>query len=178
MKDFLNLMYNNIGDKCKLCEILIEKINNIQFSSKPNDMLTINDYIFYPNKNIFSRGQRLAVSFGINSEGLQRKLLSSFVSFFKISNDDYFEKFVYMNLIFQTADLMPVKMTIYNDDTYTFDIFQSDIKTTFYRKINETAQLILNRNVKEIYFMVTYTHTLLSENIFNMTTRERLEIKP
>ena len=28
MKDFLNLMYNNIGDKCKLCEILIEKINN------------------------------------------------------------------------------------------------------------------------------------------------------
>ena len=83
-----------------------------------------------------------------------------------------------MNLIFQTADLMPVKMTIYNDDTYTFDIFQSDIKTTFYRKINETAQLILNRNVKEIYFMVTYTHTLLSENIFNMTTRERLEIKP
>ena len=106
MKDFLNLMYNNIGDKCKLCEILIEKINNIQFSSKPYDMLTINDYIFYPNKNIFSRGQRLAVSFGINSEGLQRKLLSSFVSFFKISNDDYFEKFVYMNLIFQTADLI------------------------------------------------------------------------
>ena len=47
-------------------------------------------------------------------------------------------------------------MIIYQDDTFELDTFHSDIKTTAYRKINETANKIANEDVKEVFWMQTY----------------------
>ena len=51
---------------------------------------------------------------------------------------------------------MPTLMTVYNDQTFSLDSFTADIKTIFYRKLNETAQRILREDVKEVYFMMVY----------------------
>jgi hypothetical protein len=74
----------------------------------------------------------------------------------KDMGDTVFEKFVMMHVIIGSSDLKPTIMTIYQDDTFELDTFHSDIKTTVYRKINETANKIANEDIKEVFWMQTY----------------------
>lgn len=50
-------------------------------------------------------------------------------------------------------DIMLAIMIIYEDETYDLDVFASDIKTTFYRKINKSAQKIHSQNVRKVSLM-------------------------
>ena len=57
MEDFMSTMYNEVGEKCSLCEELKNKISNYNFINTPMDFILIDDYVFYPNKNEFNRAQ-------------------------------------------------------------------------------------------------------------------------
>ena len=64
-------------------------------------------------------------------------------------------------------------MTVFKDDTYTIDTFHACIKTTFYRKINELADLILQAGVKEVYLMYSYIWTPYMPDLGKLTSAQR-----
>ena len=66
-------------------------------------------------------------------------------------------------------------MIIYQDDTFELDTFHSDIKTTVYRKIKETAKKIAQEDVKEVFWMQTY-RVYPSFNIWTRPANERAKL--
>lgn len=45
MEDFMATMYNEVGEKCSLCEELKNKIFNYNFINTPMDFILIDDYV-------------------------------------------------------------------------------------------------------------------------------------
>lgn len=157
MKCFLEDMRLELKENCKLCDKIEQEIKKLHFVNIPRDMFLITDYVYYPQKDEFERAFRLAMVLGEQRTTLSRMSLEGFCSgAFKDIGDTVFEKFVMMHVIIGNSDLMPTIMIIYKDDTFELDSFHSDIKTTSYRKINETASKIANEDVKEVFWMQTY----------------------
>jgi len=174
---FMEKMYSEIGDTCPLCEKLREEINQVRIFDGPRDLFLTVDYVYFPEQEVFERADRIAAWFKqeISSKS-NRPSIDTFLSspYFNIDNS-IFNKFVIMNAIIGTTDLLPTIFTIYKDNTYDLDMFQSNIKTTFYRKINETARKIINEEVKEVFIMSTYVTLRYNEHLLFMTSKERLQ---
>lgn len=155
MHSFLLGMYKETDEKCDLCDELILKIEEIKRFFIIDDILLINDYVYYPQKKKFDKSQTITMFPG--GGPLLRSPLSGFdICKIQNSDNDYFKKFVFMHAIQQNTELMPTIMTVYSDKTFTLDSFTSDIKTIFYRKINETAKRIIEEDIIEVYFMTVY----------------------
>ena len=155
MKLFMELMEKEICENCILCEQLKAKINESKFSLLPVDFYTINDYVYFPQKNQFVKADKLALV--LNGSPIPTKSPLSGLN--KVSSDSklsYFEKFILLNAKIGTTDLMPTIVSVYDDDTFSIDTYHSSIKTVTYRKLNETAKNISSGKIKEIYFMMTY----------------------
>lgn len=176
MQKFMDTMYTKIGEKCALCEKLRKEIDKAGFSLLPKDFFLVSDYAYYPQKNEFERAGRIAMIIpGTQSKSTSRHSIKKFMKLPYLNyNDSPFEKFVLMNAVIGSTDLMPTIMKIYQDDTYDLDTFHADIKTTFYRKINETAEEVLNGGVKEVYLMNTYVCVPYDDALQNLTSKERL----
>ena len=174
MKTFLDAMEEETNAHCTLNEKLKQEIDQFDLIKIPKDILMINDYVYYPKKDIFESAGRVVLKMEGQNKTISRMPLSCFDKglFAKIGGD-YFEKFVAMHVILHSTDLLPAIMIIYNDNTFELDAFNADIKTTMYRKINETANQILTEEVKEVYFMIIYRSYPLSLEYINMTAVER-----
>lgn len=176
MQKFMETMYSEIGEKCELCEKLKAEIDKAGFLLLPKDFFLISDYVYYPEKEVFERASRMALVLPgedgkvTNKSPVQQFMNSSYINNMKTP----FEKFVLMNVLIGSSDLMPTIMTVYHDNTYSIDTFHADIKTTVYRKINEAAEQILSGNVKEVYFMTTYAVINYDANLLNSTSKDRL----
>ena len=96
--------------------------------------------------------------------------------FHSIREDDYFQKFVVMHIIIGTTDLMPTFMVVYRDGTFQLITFHADIKTTFYRKINEVAAIIMSDDVQEVYYMMTYVLCDYTEENMQLNSKERMAL--
>ena len=170
---FLNAMKRDINEQCELCETLADKISKMHFAVCPKDMLFVIDYVYYPDKDEFERAGRMAMVPGI--EGVSRVPLTNLDKTYHFSqSEDYFKKFVMMHVSMGTADLMPAIWKVYPDNTAAFDLFNSDIKTTMYRKINEAAESVLETDLTEVYCMLIYT-LCAGENVsLETTSKERL----
>ncbi len=170
MHDFLLEMYKEIDDKCGLCDELIRKIRSIKDFFIVDDLLLVNDYVYYPQKNLFEKSQTITMFAG--DKPLLRSSLTGF-NIYKIPNsdNDYFQKFVFMHAIQQNTELMPTIMTVYSDKTFTLDSFTAEIKTIFYRKLNETAQRIIEEDITEVYFMMVYV--CVSQKFLDIPSAER-----
>ena len=68
---------------------------------------------------------------------------------------------------------MPVIMVVYGDNTFDMDVFHTSIKTTMYRKINETAKRISSQDIKEVFYMSLYSF-VPKELIVLATSKERI----
>jgi hypothetical protein len=55
-------------------------------------------------------------------------------------------------------------------------LFNTDIKTTIYRKINEVAKRILEEDITEFYYMQTYVACPYSLDNIKMKSQERLSL--
>lgn len=173
MQDFLKSMQRDIGEKCEFCDALSKKISEITFCLLPRDMLLNIDYAFYPGSGEFEKGDRMAlVPSGGNNIRLSLRNLDELV--FTKTRKDYFEKFMIMNLSMQTVDIMPTVWLIYEDDTFSMDVYNSSIKTTFYRKINEVSKAIIESDIKEIMYMMTYTLCDADAITPDMTSKDRV----
>lgn len=176
IKLLLNKLKARINKKCDLCDKLEKNINNFHFGIALRDMLLVNDYVYYPQQDIFERAERIGLSTNSIDVSIPRIPLSNGNwNMFGGNKTSLFDKFVMMHIIIGSADLMPTTMIVYDDETCEMDTYHSTNKTTGYRKINETAKKVKTNNVKEVYVMQTYTTIEPCENIFLMTAKERTQ---
>jgi len=175
MQDFMDKMYSAVDEDCPLCNQLRDKIAHSNILRTPLDFITVDDYVYYPTRDEFERGGRLA---GMLGGGMMppRSPLKGMNRFHSIRADDYFQKFVVMNIIIGTTDLMPTFMVVYRDGTFQLITFHADIKTTFYRKINEVAAIIMSADVQEVYYMITYVLCDYTEENMQLCSKERMAL--
>lgn len=170
---FMDDMYMTIDENCPLCDKLRDEINKAGFGLIPRDFFLTSDYVYYLGIEEFERAGRMAMLF----PGAKRQSLKGFMNAPILKSENtVFEKFVLMHAVLQSTDLMPVLMIVYKDETFEMDVFHADIKTTIYRKINETAKKILIEEVKEVFFMSTYVYYECDEVNFKATSKERSKL--
>jgi len=175
MQDFMDKMHSAVGGNCHLCSQLRDKISHSSILHTPMDFITVDDYVYYPAKDEFERGGRLAGMLGGGMVPL-RSPLKSINRIPSIREDDFFQKFVVMHIILGTTDLMPTFMVVYKDETFQLITFHADIKTTFYRKINEVAATIMSDDVQEVYYMMTYVSCDYTEENIQRSSKERMSL--
>ena len=179
MSCFLKAMYKEVGEHSKLSDMIIEKISKLKFSQIPRDMYLINDYVYYPQKNKFERAERYAMIMHSGDKRDRVRIpLSNFNRhpLYSKMGDDYFNKFVLMNVVIGTTNLMPTFMIVFSDSMFELDSFNGGLKTTIYRKVNEVATRIAKEDIVAVYFMMTYTMLPLKEEYLQMTSKERLAL--
>ena len=175
MQIFMDEMYTAVGENCSICEQLREKISHSHILHTQTDFLTVDDYVYYPIKDEFERGGRLIGSLG-GSMIHSRSPLKMMNHFRSVTEDDYFQKFVIMHILIGATDLMPTFMLVYQDKTFQLITFHADIKTTFYRKINEIAEIVMSDDVLEVFYMMTYVMCDYSEENIVKSSKERLSL--
>lgn len=175
MQDFMDRMHSAVGEDCPLCNQLRDKIAHSNILHIPLDFLTVDDYVYYPTRDEFEHGGRLA---GMLGGGMvpPRSPLKAMDRFHSIREDDYFQKFVVMHILIGTTDLMPTFMVVYRDGTFQLITFHANIKTTFYRKINEVAAIIMSDDVQEVYYMMTYVLCDYTEDNMQLSSKERMAL--
>ena len=177
MSAFLHAMCQEVDNCSAATNELKKKIDEFQFAIIPRDLFLVNDYVYYPDKKEFERAERTSMMFG--GKPFQGKLpigIFNSISNSSENEDDYFTKFIFMNAIIWETDLMPTIVVLFDDDTCELILFNSDLKTTFYRKINEIAIRIAKENIISVWFMTTYTTVLANERSLNVSSKERLTL--
>lgn len=163
MNNLLEALNNVIHEECLLCEQIKKRIKGITFPNVPRDFLLTDDYVYYRNNNEFEKAGRLAMLMSIDGDKLiSRRPLEDMTEANYLNFDGTaFGRFALIHAVLksvdQKADIMPAIMIIYSDNTYDMDVFHADIKTTVYRKLNETAKVIELEDVKEVCFMSLYS---------------------
>lgn len=181
MQQFMDAMYNNIGENCLLSSQLQKQIHNSKILLIPKDFLFINDYVYYPLADKFEKADRMAMLLGTEGKKVaNHRLLKEFTESKYFNYDGTpFGTFVLMHAFIGTvrsdADIMPAIMVVYDDDTYDLDAFHANVKTTIYRKINEVAQHILHESIKEVFFVSLYTSLPDQKNV-PLLSKERVEL--
>lgn len=179
MKKFMEVMDNEIGENCQLCKQLKENINKFHFADMAFDFLTINDYTYYPDKDLFDRAARISLILGEgNKKVATHRPLTEMINP-KVLNYDGtpFGNFTFQHAVIQgiqVNDIAPVIMVVYDDDTYDLDAFAADMKTTMYRKINEVAQLVYRYDVTEVCYVSLYSRIKFTEDT-PKTSLERIK---
>lgn len=179
MKKFMEAMDQDIGENCALCNQLKERIERIHIADIPLDFLLVNDYIYYPQTDSFDRAARFSMMLSLDNKKVASHQPLSLLTEKEHFNYDgtAFGNFTIMHAILRAIkpgmDIMPAIMVVYDDATYDLDAFHATIKTTMYRKLTETAQLVETRNVIEVCYMSLYS---VVPNISNIprTSRERV----
>ena len=181
MTQFMDAMDHDIGEDCDLCKQLKEQIKKMKFSHMPLDMFLINDYVYYPKQDTFDRCWRVTLAISPSNKKVANHLPLNIITQPEHLNYDgtAFGNFTFMHAILRVGhpgmDIMPAIMIVYEDETYDLDAFQSDNKTTFYRKINETAQIIKQTPVREVCLVTLYSVLAQSPNV-PMYSKDRIAL--
>ena len=181
MLQFMDAMERDIMENGILCNQLKEKINGMEFLRVPRDFLLVNDYVYYPCKGTFDRGSRLAARLSTGCES-KRLSLATLAQPTHLNYDGTpFNNFTLMHAVLcgmqpgKDKDLLPVIMVVYGDGTYDMDVFHASLKTTMYRKINETARIISSQDVKEVFYMSIYSYSHFPKELSVLaTSKERM----
>ena len=153
MQLFMDNMEKDIGEDCQLCSQIKEKIDKMSILKMPLDFLLVTDYVYYKDSKHFERGERMSAFLLSEGKSAMRGLpLSSLTESDNLNYDGTpFGNFSLMHAVIQSlnpdTDIMPTFFIIYGDETYDIDTFHANIKTTFYRKINEIAERIEKENI-------------------------------
>ena len=126
----------------KTREMIKDKIDNLNFHRTPKDSWFIDDYVFYRVDNIFEKGERIEFITPI-STGIKYTFFCELLGI-SITDDyiqDTFEAFKQMHIISfsKQRKIMPTLLTLNKDGILSMVMYDSSIKTTTYRKINEIA---------------------------------------
>lgn len=116
MYAFMEAMYQDIGAICDICNQLRKKIKEIVQILQVHDIRLVDDYIYYPQKDEFERGDYIAAIIGDeNDKTISRMSLKNFMQTGVFNYDGTaFEKFALMHavMISTQRDLMPTFMII------------------------------------------------------------------
>lgn len=123
-------------------EIIQDKISKLKFLKVPKEAWFVDDYVFYREDKIFEKGDRLEI-ITPTSTGVEYTKFCELLGV-EITNDfvqDTFEAFKRMHIISfsKQKKIMPTLLTLTNDGILYMVMYDSSVKTTTYRKINEIA---------------------------------------
>ena len=182
MKNFMAEMDREIGEDCPLCNQLKERIGKIGIGVMPYDMILTNDYVYYPQEDRFERAARQAMMM-MGGDKVANRLPLTIITQTPLLNYDgtTFGNFTIMHAILRTVhpglDPMLAIMIVFEDETYDLEAFNSDIKTTMYRKLYETAKIVAAENVVEVCFMGMYSVMEQEKNeLYPEISKERLKL--
>lgn len=177
MRQFMEAMERDTQENGLLCDQLKKKIMGMKFLHIPRDFFLVNDYVYYPQTDSFDRGARLATTFSDGGKS-RRAPLAGWTQCINYAGTP-FDNFTFIHAVLygmqsgKNKDLMPVIMVVYGDNTFDMDVFHTSIKTTMYRKINETAKRISSQDIKEVFYMSLYSF-VPKELIVLATSKERI----
>lgn len=174
MKAFMDELYTAIEEKSEACEKLRYNIERCLCKLYPRDFIFAYDYAYYHTQNKFERAETSVVT-----TFKQLRLPINCLNKFKVGDwlKTPFDLFVFMNVIIGSTDIMTTFLIMYEDDTFTIDLFQSSIKTTFYRKLNELAELISIEKIKAVFIEHIYMILpVLKGDEMGFTSKERIRL--
>ena len=180
MQLFMDNMEKDIGEDCQLCSQIKEKIDKMSILKMPLDFLLVTDYVYYKDSKHFERGERMSAFLLSEGKSAMRGLpLSSLTESDNLNYDGTpFGNFSLMHAVIQSlnpyTDIMPTFFIIYGDETYDIDTFHANIKTTFYRKINEIAERIEKENIIEVCYTSLYAVVPLEDDV-PVLSKERVK---
>lgn len=180
MTQFMNAMDSELNENCPLCNQLKQKIEKIHFIHLPRDFLLTNDYVYYPDQERFERASNVAMVLSVDGNNIFQRQPITQITQRKHFNFDgtAFGNFTLQHALLRVTnpglDIMPVFLIIYEDGTFDMDVFQSSIKTTMYRKINEISRRILSENISQVCFVSLYAFITIDKNTPNHSA-ERIE---
>lgn len=179
MKRFMEVMEQDIGEQCPLCDQLKNRINDIHLTDVPLDFLLVTDYTYYPEKDCFDKAERINMFLSLTHKKVaNHQPLSSLTKAEHFNYDGTaFGNFTLRHAILRTIqpgiEIMPAIMVVYDDDTYDLDAFNATMKTTMYRKLMEAARVVDEQNVVEICYLSLYS-TIIIEPETPKTSRDRI----
>ena len=177
---FMDAMDRAIGERCDLCQQLKDRLGELAIIRIPRDFLLVNDYVYYKKTASFEKGSRFAIGFPNNSNKVaDHSPLNEWRNARAFQYDGtVFGNFTFMHATIRCmhpkAEIMPAIMVIYEDDTYDLDAFHSEIKTTFYRKVNEVAEIVETQKVKEVCFTCLYALVHYDKNV-EINSKDRVK---
>lgn len=183
MLELLNSLKLIVNQDSELVNKLEKEINGINFYKIPSDFLMNDDYVYYKEDQFFERGSKIRLMLGDESDKMRIPLKSCEDLPFFSSLCNLYEDFTIMHVIIRSMQntLMPTFIKIYSDLTYNIYSFDSSIKTTLYRTVNNIAKEIEKDNIIQIIFIAEFQTTRPKneeeyKKLVNMTSRDRIKL--
>lgn len=115
----------------------------------PEEMRYICDYSFTRRTGSFKRAEILQ-----SRGGEYARTRTIWPSQFGLpegpEDASFFKRFIGLYARVKSSDIFPAIMTVQNDGSLIFDVFTSDLETTLYRKIWETAEWVRQGRTREV----------------------------
>ena len=162
MLNFFTALSKEINDESKVFSELMRKIKDLNISRVNTSDLFVEDLVYYRSKDEIEHGSRielrlpdikipLAKMYGmgltLQQYGINISTTKLHEAFLKILNSHIF---IYIQ---QHHHIMPTIFTVYSDMKLRMHSFDSSIRATVYRKINETAKRISSEDIIAIFII-------------------------
>ena len=152
MYSFILDLNERIGDSSDIFDDIMKKIDSLPILRANTTDLFVDDYVYYADKDEFESGARLEfrlpeIRVPINSLSGMNIPLDN-LGFSEIK-DKLYRLFLRIILshsyiyIKQKHHIMPTFFIVYDDDTLLLHSFDSSLRSTLYRKINEIGDRII-----------------------------------
>ena len=177
MSNMLKDMYSVIGDCTKLCDNLIRKIEELETKISRSEVIFVDDYVYYADKDIFERGDRLIPILPQDTVDIRKMLEGYGVKFPSYDPKEFMKFLAKLHLAIyqkQGGHLMPVIFVVYGNSTCKTISFDSSIRTTAYRKVNEIADRVISDDIKYVT-MIYETYNYKSFKYHNLPYYKRIE---
>lgn len=153
MTNMLKDMYSTIGDCTELCDDLIIKIEELERKILKSEIIFVDDYVYYADKDIFEKGDRLIPELPCNNVDVRKMLESYGVKYPSYDSKGFMKFLAKLHLAIyqkQGRHLMPVIFVVYGNNICKTIPFDSSIRTTAYRKVNEIADKVISNDIKYV----------------------------
>lgn len=152
MRSFLFDMYEKISETTDLCEDLKLKIESLSADILKEELIFIDDYVYYGEDDRFERGERFVPSFP--EYRTVRDWAKALGARFPTDDPKEIMKLVaesHINLFrAQNGHLMPAIFVVNKRNMCRVVSFDSTIRTTAYRIINNIAKQVVTEEIKYV----------------------------
>lgn len=156
MMAFMVAMYKDLNIQDSTCATLLEKNIELAHSIDGKTFTFIRDYYYLVQKQQFIGGEilesnipyyKMPVGRIYENFGVKRQLYDDFAFFVSMHSQIYLK---------QHQHIMPTFFVKYADDTIAIVSFDTTLRTTFYRKINEIALKVKNEEIEAVYYVTEF----------------------
>lgn len=162
MLNFFTALSEEINDESKVFSDLMRKIKDLNIYRVNTSDLFVEDLVYYRSTDEIEHGSRielrlpdikipltkmLGMDLTLQQYGINISTTKLHEAFLKILN---FHIFMYIQ---QHHHIMPTIFTVYSDMKLRMHSFDSSIRATVYRKINETAKRISSEDIIAIFII-------------------------